>query len=76
MQFLNKLLSLIPGNGYKTALGLLLSVLSLGQAVLSTPDGQQLLQLIMARPVDWVAVAVLAIGILHKYVKVKAEEVK
>lgn len=74
MALLNKLLSLLPANGDKTKIGVLLSVIAFVQALLSTPDGQALLQVLFTRPIDWAAVAVLAVGLIHKYVKGKADE--
>jgi len=67
---------MIPLNGYKTLIGILLAVIAFANAVITTADGQQLLALLGTHPIDWVAVITLLIGILHKYVKVKTNETK
>lgn len=76
IDIINKVLSLIPGNGYKTLIGILLSVLAAANAVITTTDGQQLLALLGTHPIDWIAVITLLVGLIHKYVKVKSDAIK
>lgn len=71
MSILNALLSKIPGNGYKTSLGAVLALVSAATAMLQSADGQSLLNVLMTRPIDWAAVSVLVVGLVHKYVKAK-----
>ncbi len=74
MNILNKLLSFIPGNGYKTIVGSTASIVLFVQSILTTADGAQLMEALSTRPLNWVAISVLVLGILHKYVKAKANE--
>ncbi len=71
MSLLNLLLSKIPGNGYKTSLGSVLALIAAATAMLQSADGQALMNVIMTRPIDWAAVSVLVVGLVHKYVKAK-----
>jgi hypothetical protein len=76
LELINKVLSAIPLNGYKTLIGVLLSILAAANAVLTTADGQAVLAALMTHPIDWIAVITLLVGLIHKYVKAKANAIQ
>ena len=68
MNILLKLLNLLPFNGSKTGLGILLIIFSALQNI-DPAAIDQLKELLHASPVNWVAVSILVIGIIHKLLK-------
>jgi hypothetical protein len=72
MAILEKILSWLPFNGDKTKLGMLLTVITFVQAILSTQDGQLLVSLVQTKPINYIAIATILVGILHKYLKAQS----
>jgi hypothetical protein len=69
MSFLNTILSWLPFNGSKFNIGLVLTIVTIIQAVMTSADGQLLQTLISERPLNYIAIATVIIGLLHKYLK-------
>lgn len=65
MSILNKILSLLPFNGDKTKLGVILGLITTVQAIAGDPQAHLLLQAITAA-------VTIGVGLFHKYVKTAA----
>jgi hypothetical protein len=68
MTWLLKLLNYIPLNGSKTGIGIVLAIISAIQA-LDPEVFTQLWDLFTTSPINWGAIALIVIGLLHKWLK-------